>query len=221
MRRLWAAPVVLLSVLLGTGCDSGDDYDTVDERFLPVFTDDFWTWYPFFAGNGDLQIYGGSTDASDDDDDGLIFEFGNGSIIGRTSPSSGTPDDDDVGFGEFAHKVDNEIFDVHGNLLCWADFGAQPGTFQLHDADGEVLFTSFANLIFEGDVTLPKTGHEFAALMDDHLLYSYKHDRIHAGWWPEGEILATATANIQLANPMRHLVLAAVIDGQCGSLGLD
>lgn len=188
-------------------------------------------WGPSRTGSGNLKIYAGArTPAStsdDDGDDGLIFEFADGSIIGRTTPSSGTPDDDDVVFGPIAHMVGPQIFDPHGNLLCEADYGDQPGTYHLRDADG-VLFTLWERLVFKGAAAIRPTdwldrAKGYGFLMPEHghdLRYSYNNFQIHRGWWPDGEVLATATAIIHLASPIRLLVIAALIDGKCGSLGI-
>lgn len=192
---------------------------------------DLLIWRSSFPGSGDLRIYEGArtpASTSGDDDDGLIFEFADGSIIGRTSPSSGTPGDEDV-FGPIAHTVGPQIFDPHGNLLCEADYGDQAETYLLRDADGEVLFTLFRTLVFRGAATIPSQGlsHKGFGFLayeqghDLHLLYSYIQFQVHRGWWPDGEVLATATDIIQLATPMRHLVIAAMIDGKCGSLGVE
>ncbi len=182
-------------------------------------TRDLLLWRSSFPGSGDLQIYAGTT--TDAASGGvLLFDFANGSIIGRTSPSSGTPVDDDVVFDVIARTVDNQILDPTGNVLCEAHYGEQVGTYHLRDATGAILFTLFETLVFEGDAILTSKGFGFVEMVRPETLYSYNHDRIHEGWWPRGEVLATATKNIQLASPMRHLVIAAMIHGRCGSLGI-
>lgn len=104
--------------------------------------------------------------------------------------------------------------------MCYADFGEQEGTFRLFDRVGQVLFTLFANLVFEGDVTIPRTGWEMNAVLGGTDFLLLRDGRVYGGRPPQPEILATATENIQLANPMRHLVIAAMLGGQCGSIGL-
>lgn len=199
-------------------CETGESESLVGEGLpaLPVFTNAFWDWYPFFPGNGNLQIYPGATAAEEE----LSFSFADGSVFPPppTNQSGSGPDPDEP----VAKVVENKIFDPDGVLLCSADFGEQPGVFQLkEEPGGEVLYTLYGNLVLEGDIEIPRTGREFKELIREWLLFSFKHRRVYMGLWPRGEPLATATENIELANPMRHLVIAALVGGRCGSPGLD
>lgn len=228
MRYLYLAPVV--AALVVTGCEASADRPLAPEVGSQRSADpnqdgvidltDFVLWKSSFPGNGNLQIHAGT--ATGAASGGVVlFEFANGSIIGRTTPPSGTPGDDDVVLDVIARTVDFQILAPGGNLLCEADFGEGNRTFQLRDAAGEVLFTLLPGLVFDGDVIIPRTGHEFHRLVADRLFLSYNHFGIHEGWWPRGPILATATENVQLASPMRQIVIAAMLAGRCGSLGIQ
>jgi hypothetical protein len=226
-RILAAAAVLLLAttVTLAAHPRAAQAESLAAERdFLPVFTDEFWNWYPFFPGNGNLQVYTGSSTQAEEE---LSFSFADGSVFPPPpSSGSGPPDED---FGLIAQVYENEILDPQGNLLCYADFVPAERTFFLYNHySGAVLFTLLypgtppsPPFIFDGEVQPPKTGREFADLIEEgRLRYTIHRTQVFEGLWPLADPLATANENIQLANPMRHLVIAAMLAGKCGSTGL-
>ena len=46
-------------------------------------------------------------------------------------------------------------------------------------------------------------------------------DQLFFGRWMDGTVALTASARIEQANPMRKIVIAALVAGYCGSSGLS
>ncbi|MCA9708138.1 MAG: hypothetical protein KDK70_19960, partial [Myxococcales bacterium] len=85
--------------------------------------------------------------------------------------------------------------------------------FALVGADGSTVLTVWQRFVFSGAVEHPSVDHE-------QLAFSFKDEGIYLGGFWEGDIVAHASAEIDTAGPMRRLVLAALVMGECGGNGL-
>lgn len=210
-----AAGLLAISAFGMSACADVED-TAVQDRFLPIFTDDFWTWYPWFPANGDLQIHEGETTEIEEC---LIFDL-TGSGVSQQAREQNDPND--IRFEPAVTVEANAIYNPDGELVCFAYESDQDFVFKLAEADGDVLFTSFGDLVFEGDVELPSPGQgQWHRLLQDDLAYTYKKDHIYVGGWWNGDVLATSTEKLNGANPMRTLLIAALVGGQCGAVGIE
>ncbi len=120
--------------------------------------------------------------------------------------------------------VDNQIYDADGQPQCTATF--EDGLYKLREGlDGPVIYTATAGrYVFAGDVPggLPSPGTPaWQTLIYTQLEYEFYQDHVYDGphWHPDAEAIATASVDLQRANPMRKLLIAALQGGICGSPG--
>lgn len=116
---------------------------------------------------------------------------------------------------------ENEIYDTAGVLQCTA---AKEGNLvKLREGvDGPVLFTAtLGRFVFAGDVPrLPaRATKAWRQLARADLLYEFYGNEIYDGERLLSDVAATATVNVHKANPMRMLLISALLSGACGADG--
>jgi hypothetical protein len=199
LTRITLAMSVLLTVACDPGYDGGDD-------------DSFRKKKPY-PGDGDLSIYQGTNTDSPDD---LIWDLKNGFVFQGAASSTNL----------LLNNHDGQILDASNTTLYCEMVGAH----QLVDVEtGEILFTQRGKKVFAGDIYDDRPELEDweddadADIEEGHgpPLFRFKKDHVFEGRRaPDEEPLVTATEKIAKSNPFRKLVIAALIAGECGSLGL-
>ena len=180
----------------------------------PIFP--FWNWFPDREANGYLELYDG---ANTHDMDCLIFILDNTGINTRQeSPSGGG-----AKFVPVSEFQANRIIPTDETLpVCEAQQHPNlPNLFELR-VDGAVRYTLVGNYVLWGEVDVPSVAGGWPALIAAQLLFEIEDDQVFLGYADaeEPQVLVTATAEIEEANPFRKLAIAAAVDGACGSPGL-
>lgn len=122
--------------------------------------------------------------------------------------------------GQVQQLTDDTISSPDGQVLCTRT--TNNGFVQLRDADGDVLFSSFGPFVFDGQLDLEGQGgaQQFQTLMGQ-LRFSYNFDTVIEGLANSGTEMVQASAPIQFSSGWRKLVIASLVDGYCGSNGLQ
>lgn len=216
MRRMSKLGALVATVAIGGlgGCaDVEDGGPEVEERTGWL---NFWEWGAWKPANGDLEIHEGETTEVEEC---LIFELGGSGVSQRTIEPNNP---DDIRYEPVLEVVENELRTPQGDLVCYAYATDHPLVYQLADAEGEVLFTLFNDWVFDGEPQIEQLGGgSLWDALENDLAYTIKQDHVYIGLHWNGQILATATEQITKANPMRKLLVAALVDGQCGAVGID
>jgi hypothetical protein len=157
---------------------------------------------PNYPGNFDIEIYEGASTTSGDC---LIYDF-----VG--------PNVHDGQSGDLVVVVDGDTIEApDGTTLCTVEGDMLIERVRSGGADGPVLFTTFGRWVFEGDVDVQGDNiGQIAEELADQLLFTFQGPRIES--W--GETVATSTKPLTHASTTRKLVIAAMLTGECGGLGL-
>ncbi len=202
----------VLSALVVAGCTQVEDSDDLGFRSAEAAGD---FQYP---GDGDIEVYPAGPV---NEPDAIIWDLDDGGVARQVQPGL---------FVSRLFVVDNEFRSGSGPSdeagavpVCSVVPADHPSdrAFQLVDAEGEVIFTLWKRFVFAGDVELPtkpKVKKNYA--LQQQLAFSFNKDDIYAGSWWCGEHIATASERIARANPVRRLLLAALVAGECGSEGI-
>lgn len=114
---------------------------------------------------------------------------------------------------------DSAVSSPEGEVLCTK--GSSGGFTQLRDGDGDVVLSTVGPLVFEGQPNLAgKNIIQQAIELLSHLRFSYSASAVMEGIAASGDELVTADVPIQYSSSWRKLVIAALVDGYCGSDGL-
>ena len=165
-----------------------------------------------YPGDGDIVVRAGSS--SDDDDvdipDPILWDLAGGNVNRQTEP------------GAFSKRISldgHQIYEsnesVGQTLVCTALQTSHPSgaVYALTDAGGKTVLTVWKHLVFVGEVDDPD-------IDSPQLAFSFKGREIYAGRSSDGEAVAHASEEIDQAEPMRRLLLGALVAGECGSDGL-
>lgn len=116
--------------------------------------------------------------------------------------------------------TDGGIASPGGEVLCTKT--SSGGFVQLRDADGDVLFSSIGPFVFDGQPELAGKNpvQQFQALMSN-LRFSYDHDAVVEGFASSGQDMVHASVPVQFSSSWRKLVIASLVDGYCGSDGIE
>lgn len=211
-------PGAMLYVSLFVGCSGSAMLDDAEFRASPGLEETD----PSYAGNGDITIRSSSSDDDDDDlPDIIIWDIDGGSVTRQTEP--GVFEERILVEGTELIQVSEDPAAASTPPGCSGITGDHPSgqEFKLVDATGAVVLTLWKRYVFLGDVDVPAAsgggGHE--ALVD-LVAFSFKQERIYAGHWSNGEVVAIASEQVAIASPMRRLTLSALVTGECGSNGL-
>lgn len=215
MRRTLrhAATVASLFALCMTGCDGDEepvtDYEQYSFRGGWTPPPDFWNWgIGWYAGNGALAIHEGTDTQAED------------CIIWDILDSGGVHEGPaDPGLPPFLTVVDNEIHDEQGYVECSASWEGQ--VFKLRDPSGDVVLSLWGRFMFDTDIgQMPPVGSpEYYSLLANHFVVELAGSEIYEGAKWKGNLIGTSTEHIQNANPMRKLLIGALVRGECGSNG--
>ena len=199
--------VMVLAVSIGCGCGASESNPDLAEM-EEVWRSGGGASIPGYLGDGDIAVYEGASTASEDC---LIYTTIGTQVNAGRAPVGPT----------IMTVTETTINDPSGAVLCTRESGYGADRIRLGGPSGPVLFTAVGRWIFDGEIMFQgKTWPEIVTQFDSQLLYTFKLANIYEHSPYDGEILATATTPIAQASPMRKLVLAALIAGECGGLGL-
>jgi hypothetical protein len=125
-----------------------------------------------------------------------------------------------TGLGLVVQDVsDQDISAPGGEILCTK--ATAGGFVQLVDTDGTVLLSSVGPFVFEGEPDLAgKNPVQQAQELASRLRFSYSFDVVIEGFANSGEEMVEADVPVQFSSSWRKLVIAALVDGYCGSDGV-
>lgn len=156
---------------------------------------------PPLPWNGDLSIHLGQSTASPDCDLWDILD-----IVVVDGPASPAP--------LHWELVGNQIRNDNGQVECTLvqNFGNYIEV--VEGTNGPVVLSIFNIWAFDRDLG----GLSYSEILQS-LRYTFRDDQVReGGWW--GPPLVTATETIMFSHLKRKAVIAALVDGQCGSPGL-
>ncbi|MEM9454469.1 MAG: hypothetical protein AAGF11_09835 [Myxococcota bacterium] len=202
--RVTILATVLWAPMMFTGCTASEADDL---EFRGASGQDL-----SYPGNEDIEIRAGSS--SDDDDvdipDTILWDLAGGNVTRQAEP------------GVYAERLvieGNQILGSNGyvgqTVLCTAlDTGHASGeVYALTDAGDHTVLTLWKDLVFVGQIDDPH-------IDSPQLAFSFEGQEIYAGRPSDGEAVAHASEKIDRAEPMRRLLLGALVTGECGSDGL-
>lgn len=168
----------------------------------------FWDFRPNYAGNGPIDL------GDDADDDGLP-ETIVWCLDGDGTHSKVLDEDDN----QILFTLRNEIYDAAGTLQCTAH--EEDGLYKLREGfNGPVVLTATKGcFVFEGDVKrLPvRATKAWRKTVRRQLAYEFYGSEIYDGRRRLSDVEITANERISRANPMRKLLIGALLSGQCGA----
>ncbi len=200
----------VLCALIATACTTTEPNDDLAFRM--------WGAGDNYAGNGDIEVHAGS---DSDTDDTILWDIDGGSdncVSRQVEPGV---------FEPRLNLIDMEIRQSSNvpnqAATCTMVEGEHPSgnEWLLLDAQGQVLFTLWKRYVFAGEVDLPnKPKVKQDPDLQASIALSFKKDKIYAGAFWNGYVLATASERIARSTPERRLLLSALVAGECGSDGL-
>ncbi len=205
----------LACVPMLVGCVAPDDsFDDAEFRAGATDDDAWWAPDPEYPGDGEIEVREGG---DHDFPDTILWDIDGGHV---SRSVDGTSEVLWVVEGNELWTADASSSAFESSPRCTVVQGDHPSgdVYQLVDGGGDVVFTMWRRYVFSGEVELPaapKVKQDEA--LQEHLAMSFKKKRIHAGGWWEGERLAKADEKIAKANPVRRLLLAAMVSGECGA----
>ena len=112
-----------------------------------------------------------------------------------------------------------EIFGPDGTILYVATLEGG-GLFKLRNETGAVELTLWGPFVFDIDLDRipPFWSRSFYRLVREHLVTTIVGDRLYSGVPKKRNLVGTSTEQLTFSNPMRKLVLGALVSG-CGSNG--
>jgi hypothetical protein len=164
---------------------------------------------PNYPGNGDIALYAGVGTTSADC---LIYDFVGPNVHDGAAPVGPV----------IATVVDNSIQVPGGATVCTREGNALVDRVRVGGPDGEVLFTAFGRWVFEGELDFEGDNlGQIAQELVDQLLFTFQGPHIYDGLHIHGDIVVTSTKPLTHASTKRKLVIAAMLTGECGGLGLE
>ena len=204
-KRVLIIPTVVCGFVLGGCVAPADDAGELELRSGQVSD----TGYP---GDEDVEVRQGDRD----DPDAILWDLDGGNV----SRSTGTGGEQDLLVVESdALWLADSAGTTNGEEpVCTVEEGSHPSgdVYELVDADGSVVFTMWGRFVFAGEPQLPDVPLVASDEAWDHLVMSFVGKRVHAGAWWDAPVLAEASAPIAHANPVRRLVVAALLSNECG-----
>ena len=197
--------IVLLLVPTLPACGEPASEDVFEFRSVSEVPDDY-------AGNGDIEIHQGTDDEIPDE---IIWDVMGGTVLRQV----------ELGVFEERITVDGDVMqDVEEPVwtapVCVVEETDHPSgeVFELVDDNDDVLFTVWGRFVFAGQHALPDVPDvEGDPALAAQVAFSFDGSHIYGGPWWDGDVLVTASEEIQDASPERRLLLAALVGGDCGS----
>jgi len=211
-RGLILGALACLPMLVGC-VTSEDSFDDAEFRAGEVDQDAWWAPDPEYPGDQNIEIREGG---DDDLPDTILWDLDGGHVNREIDSDS----------GDFETRLLVEGTEIRTQNLS-ATTAATCEVVQADDESGEVfqlvdgqgvVFTMRGRYVFAGDIDLPselQIKHNPA--LQESLVVSFKGRRIHAGAWWKDAAVAKADEKIAEANPVRRLLLAALVSGECGA----
>lgn len=184
-----------------------DEQALYDFRALPTIDE-----IPGYLGNGDITISTASKGNGGNDGGVDIILWDVVGVVARDSSGA----DIQLFVGE------SIVSPTTGDTMCTAA-PSQDGVFkQLRDAEGTVLFSTMGVWTFDGAPELQgKNLFQQYQELKSRLRFSFATDAVVEGLPHSGDTMVSASQSIQFASSWRKLVIASLVDGYCGSDGID
>ncbi|MEM9461526.1 MAG: hypothetical protein AAGF11_45600 [Myxococcota bacterium] len=214
MRRILPLSLCVATLSL-TACDQApvdgppttDDEQALHDFRASTFPDEI----PGYEGNGDITLRRASSNGGGDGGVDIILW----DVVGVTAKSSN---------GTVVQQYADEtiIAPETGETMCTTTISSDGLFKELRDADGTVLFSSMGLWTFDGAPELEdKNIFQQYQELTGRLRFSFNSDDIVDGLPHSGDAMVTSSEPVQFASRWRKLVIASLVDGYCGSDGLD
>lgn len=116
-----------------------------------------------------------------------------------------------------------EIYDAGGLHTCTLKAPyLEKKLYQVTTVDGsEVLYTVYDNWVLWGEIEPAKlTDGNVRRLLGERLLFTFAVDGVYLGAPDTGKLLVSASGDLTAQGQNRKLLIAALLEGECGSNGL-
>lgn len=190
MRRSLLALSLLPVLSFAPACDTGDDDATSDQAFRT-------------GTDVNMQL----TESGEGGDNGTVIWDIQEAGVYAGEASEGN---------QIMELVGNEIY-ANGELTCTVENAYLNGRVVMGAGD-EVLFTVYENEVYLGEIDAKRLGPKTKRRFADQLLLTFDGSDVHWGHY-DGEFLS-ANADLESASDGRKLLIAALVEGHCGSKGL-
>ena len=149
--------------------------------------------------NGDVSIHEGESTSNPDC---LIIDIVGGDAYG--GPSTGN--------ALLASFTEKGIFSPEGECGCSFDTSG-PMLRLRRESDGTAIYTVWNKWVLDGDYSIPPGSGGVSAAA----AYTFQTDHVYEGLPTSDNLVATGTANLQFMEGARKLLVAALLDGSCGT----
>lgn len=215
MRRLLPFSLCVATLTL-TACDhapvdgppSTDDEQALYDFRASTFPDEI----PGYLGNGDITLRRASNGGGGDGGDFDIILW---DVVGATAQDNS---------GTVVQQYANEtiLSPQTGQTMCSTTISSDGLFKELRDGDGTVLFSAMGLWTFDGAPELGgKNIFQQYQELTSRLRYSFSADDVVDGFPHSGDTMVTSSEPVQFASRWRKLVIASLVDGQCGSDGIE
>ncbi|MFV8755389.1 hypothetical protein ACNOYE_32970 [Nannocystaceae bacterium ST9] len=116
--------------------------------------------------------------------------------------------------------ADGSIYDAEGKQTC-ALVAPYLGKKLFHvtgTQTDEVLYSTYKNMLFRGKVVPEDLTH--LSVLRPRLLFTFSDNEVYFGSSLDGNLLLSATEDLTVKGDNVQLLIAALIEGECGSNGL-
>lgn len=149
--------------------------------------------------NGDVSIHEGESTSNPDC---LIIDIVGGDAFGGPG----------TGHALLASFTEKGIFSPEGECGCTFDDSGPMLQLRRED-DGTAIYSVWNKWVLDGDHDGPPGAGGVASAA----AYTFQTDHVYEGMPKSKNLVATGTANLQFMDATRKLLVAALLDGSCGT----
>lgn len=190
MRRSLLALSLLPLLSFAPACDTGDDDATSDEAFR--------------AGTDvNMQL----TESGGGDEGTVIWDIQEAGVYAGDASEG----------NQIMELVGNDIY-ANGQLTCTVENAYLNGRIVMGAGTDEILFTVYENEVYLGELDVNKLTPSTKRRHADQLLLTFGGSDVY--WGNYASQFLSANADLESASDGRKLLIAALVEGHCGSKGL-